>query len=65
MMQTFGLSQETIRKFLIPGPGDGFGIGPDVISAYAFGFGGDAMITARRRDLNRLPEAMAVSRATS
>jgi spermidine dehydrogenase len=43
MMRTFGLSQETIRKFLMPGPGDGFGIGPDVLSAYAFGFGGDPM----------------------
>ncbi len=43
MMQKFGLSQETIRKFLMPGPGDGFGIGPDVLSAYAFGFGGDPM----------------------
>ena len=41
MMQKFGISQETIRKFLMPGPGDGFGIGPDVLSAYAFGFGGD------------------------
>ncbi len=24
MMQRFGLSRETIRKFLLPGPGDGF-----------------------------------------
>jgi spermidine dehydrogenase len=43
MMRKFGLSQETIRKFLMPGPADGFGIGPDVLSAYAFGFGGDPM----------------------
>jgi spermidine dehydrogenase len=43
MMQKFGLSQETIRKFLMPGPGDGFGMGPDALSAYAFGFGGDPM----------------------
>ncbi len=43
MRQKFGLSEETIRKFLVPGPGDGFGIGPDVLSAYAFGFGGDPM----------------------
>jgi spermidine dehydrogenase len=42
MMQKFGLSQETIRKFLTPGPGDGYGIGPDVLSAYAYPFGDDA-----------------------
>jgi spermidine dehydrogenase len=36
MMQTFGLSQETIRKCLTPGPGDSLGLGPDVMSAYAF-----------------------------
>ncbi len=41
MMQKFGLSRETIRKFLIPGPGDGYGIGPDVLSAYAYPFGDD------------------------
>ena len=51
MMQTFGLSQETIRRFLIPGPGDGFGIGPDVLSAYAFGFGGDPMNYGEEKDL--------------
>jgi spermidine dehydrogenase len=43
MMRRFGLSQETIRKFLMPGPGDGYGLGPDVLSAYAFGFNGDCM----------------------
>jgi spermidine dehydrogenase len=43
MMQRFGLSQETIRTFLMPGPGDGHGIGPDVLSGYAFGFGSDPM----------------------
>jgi len=43
MMQRFGLSQETIRRFLMPGPGDGYGLGPDVLSAYAFGFDGDPM----------------------
>jgi spermidine dehydrogenase len=41
MMQKLGLSQDTIRKCLIPGPGDGLGIGPDVLSAYAFGFDGE------------------------
>ena len=68
MMQKLGLSQETIRKCLIPGPGDGFGIGPDVLSAYAFGFGGEcrmndaeeAAATARRIS----PGATAVSRGT-
>jgi spermidine dehydrogenase len=43
MMQKFGLSQEAIRKFLMPGPGDGYGIGPDALSAYAYGFAGDPM----------------------
>jgi spermidine dehydrogenase len=43
MMQRFGLSQEAIRKFLMPGPGDGYGMGPDALSAYAFGFNGDPM----------------------
>ena len=28
MIQKFGLSQETIRKFLVPGPADGFGLAP-------------------------------------
>ena len=41
MMKEFGLSQETIRKYLTPGPGDGIGIGPDVLSAYAYPFGQD------------------------
>ena len=48
MMQKFGISQETIRKFLIPGPGDGYGIGPDVLSAYAYPFGDDPT-TVRKR----------------
>jgi len=33
-MMSFGLSQETIRTFFTPGPGDGYGLGPDVLSAY-------------------------------
>ena len=55
MMQTFGLSQETIRKFLCPGPGDGFGLGPDVLSAYAFGFGGDPMNYGVEKNLQSFP----------
>ena len=51
MMQKFGISQETIRKFLMPGPGDGYGIGPDVLSAYAFGFGGDPMNYGEEQNL--------------
>ena len=55
MMQTFGLSQETIRKFLCPGPGDGLGIGPDVLSAYAFSFGGDPMNYGDEKNLESFP----------
>ena len=55
MIQKFGLSQETIRKFLVPGPGDGFGIGPDVLSAYAFGFGGDPMNYGDEAHLQSFP----------
>ena len=33
-MMTLGLSRETIRTFYTPGPADGWGLGPDVISAY-------------------------------
>ncbi len=55
MMQKFGLSRETIRKFLVPGPGDGFGIGPDVLSAFAFGFGGDPMNYGDEADLQSFP----------
>jgi spermidine dehydrogenase len=55
MMQKFALSRETIRKFLLPGPGDGFGIGPDVLSAYAFGFGGDPMNYGDEADLQSFP----------
>lgn len=55
MVQTFGLSQETIRKFLCPGPGDGFGLGPDVLSAYAFGFGGDPMNYGEETGLQSFP----------
>jgi spermidine dehydrogenase len=51
MMQKFGISQETVRKFLMPGPGDGYGIGPDVLSAYAFGFGGDPMNYGEEQNL--------------
>ena len=43
MIKTYGLSQETIRKFFMPGPCDGHGLGPDVVSAYAGGFGEDPM----------------------
>src|SRR3984957_4622364 len=32
MMKKFGLNQETIRRFLRPGPAEGFGIGPDMFS---------------------------------
>jgi spermidine dehydrogenase len=36
-----GLSQETIRTMLTPGEGGGFGLGPDVLSAYtAYAFDG-------------------------
>jgi spermidine dehydrogenase len=55
MIRKFGLSRETIRKFLLPGPGDGFGIGPDVLSAYAFGFGGDPMNYGDEADLQSFP----------
>src|SRR5271154_1855745 len=41
-MMSFGLSQETIRTFFTPGPGDGYGLGPDVLSAYC-GIGGGSM----------------------
>ena len=41
IMQKFGLSQKTIRKYLTPGPGGGIGIGPDVLSAYAYPFDQD------------------------
>ena len=65
MMQKFGISQETIRKFLIPGPGDGYGIGPDVLSAYAYPFGDDpTTVRKSRRRLNRFRAAMAGSRGT-
>jgi spermidine dehydrogenase len=39
MMQRYGLSRETIRTIFTPGPGDPFGLGPDVISAYCWGGG--------------------------
>jgi spermidine dehydrogenase len=55
MMKRFGLSQETIRKFLMPGPGDGFGLGPDVLSAYAFGFDGDPMNYGDDTELQSFP----------
>jgi spermidine dehydrogenase len=55
MMKKFGLSQETIRRFLMPGPADGFGIGPDVLSAYAFGFGGDPMNYGEEAALQSFP----------
>ena len=55
MMQRFGLSQETIRKFLMPGPGDGFGIGADALSAYAFGFDGDPMNYGEDTELQSFP----------
>jgi len=55
MMQRFGLSQETIRAFLTPGPGDGHGIGPDVLSAYAFSFGSDPMNIGLEKNLQSFP----------
>jgi len=55
MMQKFGLSRDTIRKFLVPGPGDGFGIGPDALSAYAFAFGGDPMNYGEETNLQSFP----------
>jgi spermidine dehydrogenase len=30
----FGIEPETIRTFFTPGPEDGYGLGPDVLSAY-------------------------------
>ncbi len=39
MMGRYGLSRETIRAFFTPGPGDPFGIGPDVLSACCWGGG--------------------------
>ena len=39
MMERFGLSQETIRTIFTPGPGDPYGIGPDVLSACCWGGG--------------------------
>ena len=39
MMERFGLTRETIRTFFTPGPGDPFGSGPDVLSAYCWGGG--------------------------
>jgi spermidine dehydrogenase len=35
LMETYGLSQETIRTFLSPIMGGGSGLGPDALSAYA------------------------------
>jgi spermidine dehydrogenase len=55
MMQRFGLSQEAIRGFLLPGPGDGYGIGPDALSAYAFGFGGDPMNYGKDPNIQSFP----------
>jgi len=34
LIESYGLSQETIRTFMTPGDGGGFGAGPDVLSAY-------------------------------
>jgi spermidine dehydrogenase len=34
LMERYELSQETIRTFMTPGDGGGFGAGPDVLSAY-------------------------------
>lgn len=34
-MERFGLSQETVRKFLSPVEGGGSGLGPDALSAYS------------------------------
>jgi spermidine dehydrogenase len=39
MMEQYGLSRETIRAFFTPGPGDPYGIGPEVLSAYCWGGG--------------------------
>jgi len=39
MMRRYGLSRETIRAFFTPGPGDPYGIGPDVLSACCWGGG--------------------------
>ena len=39
MMERYGLSRETIRAFFTPGPGDPYGIGPDVLSACCWGGG--------------------------
>jgi hypothetical protein len=55
MMQRFGPSRETIRKFLVRGPDDGFGIGPDALSAYAFGFGGDPMNYGKETGMQSFP----------
>jgi spermidine dehydrogenase len=55
MMQRFGLRRETIRKFLLPGPGDGYGIGADALSAYAFGFDGDPMNYGEDNQLQSFP----------
>jgi spermidine dehydrogenase len=55
MIQRFGLSRETIRTFFMPGPGDGHGIGPDVLSAYAFGFGSDPMNIGLEKSLQSFP----------
>jgi spermidine dehydrogenase len=35
MMEQYGISRETIRRFLSPVEGGGSGLGPDVLSAYA------------------------------
>ncbi|MGH9455152.1 MAG: NAD(P)-binding protein, partial [Terriglobia bacterium] len=34
LTERYGLTQETIRMFMTPGEGGGFGAGPDVLSAY-------------------------------
>jgi spermidine dehydrogenase len=39
MMQRYGLSRDTIRTLFTPGPGDPFGLGPDVVSAACWGGG--------------------------
>jgi spermidine dehydrogenase len=39
MMERYGLGRETIRAFFTPGPGDPYGIGPDVLSACCWGGG--------------------------
>ena len=64
MIKTYGLSQETIRKFLTPGPCDGHGLGPDVVSAYAGGFGEDPMNIGAGGVCNRSRGATVVLRAT-